>query len=113
MVAILTIIEYNKCMNEIKDKDFLEEAIKEQELLDISHRQSKQNKADRHLESFSDDLRNSIIKKVSSKNMIRPYTPNEERILREGLNENKEQSTHEVLMEGFKEEQLLIRLNDD
>ena len=113
MVAILTIIEYNKCMNEIKDKDFLEEAIKEQELLNISYKQSKQHKADRHLESFSDDLRNSIIKKVSSKNMIRPYTPEEERILREGLNENKEQYKHEVLMECFKEEQLLIRLNDD
>jgi len=113
MVAILTIIEYNKCMNEIKDKDFLEETIKEQELLNISYKQSKQNKSDRHLESFSDDLRNSIIKKVSSKNMIRPYTPNEERILREGLNENKEQSLHEMAMEGFKEEQLLIRLNDD
>jgi len=113
MVAILTIIEYNKCMNEIKNKDFLEETIKEQDLLNISYKQSKQNKADRHLESFSDDLRNSIIKKVSSKNMIRPYTPNEERILREGLNENKEQSLHEMAMEGFKEEQLLIRLNDD
>ena len=113
MVAILTIIEYNKCMNEIKNKDFLEETIKEQELLNISYRQSKQNKADRHLESFSDDLRNSIIKKVSSRNMIRPYTPNEERILREGLNENKEQSLHEMAMEGFKEEQLLRKLNDE
>jgi len=112
MVAILTIIEYNKCMNEIKDKDFLEETIKEQELLNISYKQSKQHKADRHLESFSDDLRNSIIKKVSSRNMIRPYTPDEERILREGLNENKEQSLHEMAMEGFKEEQLLRRLEE-
>ena len=41
----------------------------------------------RYLESFSDDLRNSIIKKVKSKNMIRPYTPEEEEILREGLKE--------------------------
>ena len=80
------------------NKDFLEETNKEQELLDISHRQSKQNKADRTMKD---------------KHMIRPYTPEEERILKEGLNENKEQSTHEVLMEGFKEEQLLIRLNDD
>ena len=79
-------------------KDFLEETNKEQELLDISHRQSKQNKADRNMKD---------------KHMIRPYTPEEERMLREGLNENKEQSTHEVLMEGFKEEQLLRRLNDD
>ena len=113
MVAILTDIEYNECMNEIKNKDFLEETIKEQELLNISYNQSKQHKADRHLESFSDDLRNSIIKKVSSRNMIRPYTPNEERILREGLNENKEQSLHEVLLEGFKEEQLLRRLEEE
>ena len=79
-------------------KDFLEETNKEQELLDISHRQSKQNKADRTMKD---------------KHMIRPYTPEEERILKEGLNENKEQSTHEVLMEGFKEEQLLRRLNDE
>jgi len=100
------------------DKDFLEETIKEQELLDISYKQSKQNKVDRqtkerkklnqkdyktswnhyhgvlcqmnnrYLESFSDDLRNSIIKKVRSKNMIRPYTPEEEEILRKGLKEN-------------------------
>ena len=66
--------------------DFLDETIKEQKLLDISFNQSKQNKADRHLESFSDDLRNSIIKKV--KKMIRPYTPEEEEILRKGLKEN-------------------------
>ena len=85
-------------MNEIKNKDFLEETIKEQELLNISYKQSKQHKADRTMKD---------------KHMIRPYTPEEERILREGLNENKEQSTHEVLMEGFKEEQLLRRLNDD
>ena len=97
MVAILTIVEYNECMNEIKDKDF-EETIKEQELLNISYKQSKQNKADRHLESFSDDLRNSIIKKVSSKHMghscmIRPYTPDEEEILRKGLSENKHRTS--------------------
>lgn len=66
--------------------DFLEKTIEEQKLLDISYKQSKQNKADRHLESFSDDLRNSIIKKV--KTMIRPYTHEEEEILRKGLKEN-------------------------
>ena len=84
-------------------KDFLEETNKEQELLDISHRQSKQNKADRTMKD----------KHMGHSCMIRPYTPEEERMLREGLNENKEQSTHEVLMEGFKEEQLLRRLNDE
>ncbi|MDA9761405.1 hypothetical protein N9C63_00590 [bacterium] len=73
-------MEWNSIM------DFLEKTIEEQKLLDISYKQSKQNKADRHLESFSDDLRNSIIKKV--KKMIRPYTPEEEEILRKGLKEN-------------------------
>ena len=43
----------------------------------------------RYLESFSDDLRNSIIKKVRSKNMIRPYTPEEEEILRKGLEDGE------------------------
>ena len=73
-------MEWNSIM------DSLEKTIEEQKLLDISYKQSKQNKADRHLESFSDDLRNSIIKKV--KKMIRPYTPEEEEILRKGLKEN-------------------------
>ena len=73
-------MEWNSIM------DFLEKTIEEQKLLDISYKQSKQNKADRHLESFSDDLKNSIIKKV--KKMIRPYTPEEEEILRKGLKEN-------------------------
>lgn len=50
-------------------KDFLEETKKEQDLLDIGLKMSRQHKADRHLESFSDDLRSSIIKKVSSKHM--------------------------------------------
>lgn len=65
--------------------DFLEKVEIEKKELDESYKQSKQNKADRHLESFSDDLRTTIIKKVKSKNMIRPYTPEEEEILREGL----------------------------
>ena len=101
-------MEWNSIM------DFLDETIKEQKLLDTSFNQSKQNKVDRqtkqyndydsfnahwsnsyrteseyrYLESFSDDLRTTIIKKVKSKNMIRPYTPEEEEILRKGLKEN-------------------------
>ena len=77
-----------------KQRDFLEEITKLQELLNISYKQSKQNKADRventnrHLESFSEDLRNSILKKVNHRNMIRPYTPKEEVILKEGLNDD-------------------------
>jgi hypothetical protein len=58
----------------------------------MSYKQSKQNKADRHLESFSDDLRNSINKAIKAKPMIRQYTYEEEEILRKGLSdgENKE-----------------------
>ena len=70
--------------------DFLEKTIEEQKLLDISYKQSKQNKADRHLESFSDDLRNSINKSIKAKTMIRQYTHEEEEILREGLKEKKD-----------------------
>ena len=69
--------------------DFLEKTIKEQELLNISYKQSKQNKADRHLESFSDDLRNSINKAIKAKLMIRQYTYEEEEILRKGLEESE------------------------
>jgi hypothetical protein len=91
--------------------DFLEKVEIEKKELDESYKQSKQNKADRHLESFSDDLRNSIIKKVRSKNMIRPYTPEEEEILRKGLREDKK-TLHELAMEGFNEEQTLRRIEE-
>ena len=76
-------MEWNSLM------DFLEKTIKEQELLNISYKQSKQNKADRHLESFSDDLRNSINKTIKAKPMIRQYTYEEEEILRKGLEESE------------------------
>jgi uncharacterized sporulation protein YeaH/YhbH (DUF444 family) len=69
--------------------DFLEKTIEEQKLLNISYKQSKQNKADRHLESFSDDLRNSINKAIKAKTMIRQYTYEEEEILRKGLEESE------------------------
>jgi hypothetical protein len=69
--------------------DFLEKTIEEQKLLDISYKQSKQNKADRHLESFSDDLRNSINKAIKAKTMIRQYTYEEEEILRKGLEDGE------------------------
>ena len=76
-------MEWNSIM------DFLEKTIEEQKLLDISYKQSKQNKADRHLESFSDDLRNSINKAIKAKTMIRQYTYEEEEILRKGLEESE------------------------
>ena len=76
-------MEWNSIM------DFLEKTIEEQKLLDISYKQSKQNKADRHLESFSDDLRNSINKAIKAKTMIRQYTYEEEEILRKGLEDGE------------------------
>ena len=76
-------MEWNSIM------DFLEKTIEEQKLLDISYKQSKQNKADRHLESFSDDLRNSINKVIKAKTMIRQYTYKEEEILRKGLEDGE------------------------
>ena len=76
-------MEWNSIM------DFLEKTIEEQKLLNISYKQSKQNKADRHLESFSDDLRNSINKAIKAKTMIRQYTYEEEEILRKGLEDGE------------------------
>jgi hypothetical protein len=76
-------MEWNSIM------DFLEKTIEEQKLLNISYKQSKQNKADRHLESFSDDLRNSINKAIKAKKMIRQYTYEEEEILRKGLEDGE------------------------
>ena len=42
--------------------DFLEHAEIEKKQLDESYKQSLQNKMERYLDSFSDDLKNSIIK---------------------------------------------------
>tara|TARA_R110000772_G_scaffold32190_1_gene79011 strand:- start:103 stop:264 length:162 start_codon:yes stop_codon:yes gene_type:complete len=49
-------------------KDFLKETIKEQKDLDESYKESLRQTKERYLESFSDDLRNSIIKKVKETN---------------------------------------------
>ena len=43
----------------------------------------------RYLESFSDDLRNSINKAIKAKPMIRQYTYEEEEILRKGLSDGE------------------------
>ena len=45
-------------------------------------------------------------------NMIRPFTFDEKKMLWDGLRE-KEKTLHEVLMEGFKEEQLLRKLEEE
>ena len=45
-------------------------------------------------------------------NMIRPFTFDEKKMLWDGLRE-KEKTTSELLMEGFKEEQLLRKLEEE
>ena len=45
-------------------------------------------------------------------NMIRPFTFDEKKILWDGLYE-REKTTSEMLMEGFKEEQLLLKLEEE
>ena len=47
--------------------DFLEHAEIEKKQLDESYKQSLQNKMERYLDSFSDDLKNSIIKKLKKR----------------------------------------------
>ena len=44
--------------------------------------------------------------------MIRPFTFDEKKILWDGLRE-KEKTLHELLMEGFKEEQILLKLEEE
>ena len=45
-------------------------------------------------------------------NMIRPFTFDEKKILWDGLRE-KEKTTSELLQEGFKEEQILRKLEEE
>ena len=47
--------------------DFLEHEEIEKKQLDESYKQSLQNKMERYLDSFSDDLKNSIIKKLEKR----------------------------------------------
>ena len=73
-------------------KDFLETVIEEQKILDIGLKQSKQNKKER----------------------TERFPTAEERWPRRGIViEEKEKSLHEVLMEGFREEQKQRELEED
>ena len=47
--------------------DFLEQVEIEKKQLEESYKQSLQNKKERYLDSFSDDLKNSIIKKLKKR----------------------------------------------
>ena len=78
-------------------KDFLETVIEDQKILDIGLKQSKQNKKER-------------LDKEKSKR----FPTAEERWPRRGIViEEKEKTLHELLMEGFREEQRQRELEEE
>ena len=62
--------------------------------------------------SLEESKRQTKERKESGLNMIRPFTFDEKKMLWDGLRE-KEKTTHELLMEGFEEEQLLRKLEEE
>ena len=62
--------------------------------------------------SLQESKRQTKERKEDGLNMIRPFTFDEKKMLWDGLRE-KEKTTSELLMEGFKEEQILRRLEED
>ena len=59
--------------------------------------------------SLEESKRQTKERKESGLNMIRPFTFDEKKILWDGLREDNK-TTHELLMEGFNEEQTLRRI---
>ena len=62
--------------------------------------------------SLEESKRQTKERRQEGLNMIRPFTFDEKKMLWDGLRE-KEKTTSELLMEGFKEEQILRRLEED
>jgi len=62
--------------------------------------------------SLEESKRQTKERREDGLNMIRPFTFDEKKMLWDGLRE-KEKTTSELLMEGFKEEQILRRLEED
>ena len=62
--------------------------------------------------SLIESKRQTKERKEDGLNMIRPYTFDEKKLLWDGLRE-KEQTTSEMLMEGFKEEQIIRKLEEE
>ena len=62
--------------------------------------------------SLQESKRQTKERREDGLNMIRPFTFDEKKMLWDGLRE-KEQTLHEMAMEGFKEEQILRRLEED
>ena len=61
--------------------------------------------------SLEESKRQTKERKEASLNMIRPFTFDEKKMLWDGLREDNK-TTHELLMEGFKEEATLRRIED-
>ena len=61
--------------------------------------------------SLEESKRQTKERKESGLNMIRPFTFDEKKMLWDGLREDNK-TTHEILMEGFKEEATLRRIED-
>ena len=72
-------------------KDFLDKVIEDQKILDIGLKQSRQNKKER----------------------TERFPTAEERWPRKGIVIEKEKTLHELLMEGFEEEQRQRELEED
>ena len=62
--------------------------------------------------SLQESKRQTKERKEASLNMIRPFTFDEKKMLWDGLRE-KEQTLHEMAMEGYKEEQILRKLEEE
>ena len=61
--------------------------------------------------SLEESKRQTKERKEASLNMIRPFTFDEKKMLWDGLREDNK-TTHELLMEGFNEEQTLRRIEE-
>ena len=62
--------------------------------------------------SLEESKRQTKERRQEGLNMIRPFTFDEKKMLWDGLRE-KEKTTSELLMEGFKEEQILRKLEEE
>ena len=62
--------------------------------------------------SLQESKRQTKDRRNEGLNMIRPFTFDEKKMLWDGLRE-KEQTLHEMAMEGFREEQILRKLEEE
>ena len=62
--------------------------------------------------SLEESKRQTKERREEGLNMIRPFTFDEKKLLWDGLRE-KEKTTHELLMEGFEEEQIIRKLEEE